>query len=128
MKHGISLSINVKEIEKARLYQGQKGVYLNMTVFVDTDLKDQYGNNGMIIQDVSQEERSQGMKGKILGNCKVFWSDQNQQNQGNYQQPQNQGNQNYQQPQNQNQRPQQNQQNQQPQQAQQPVIDGSIPF
>ena len=107
MKHGISLSINVKEIEKARLYQGQKGVYLNMTVFVDTDLKDQYGNNGMITQDVSQEERSQGMKGKILGNCKVFWSDQNQP-QGNYQ------------------RPQQNQQ--QPQQTQQPVIDGSIPF
>ena len=90
MKHGISLNINVKEIEKARLYQGKKGVYLSMTVFVDTDNQDQYQNNGMITQDVSKEERAQGIKGAILGNCKVFWTGNSEQNQ-NYQHPQNQG-------------------------------------
>jgi hypothetical protein len=29
----------------------------------------------MITQDVSKEERDQGVKGPILGNCKVFWNE-----------------------------------------------------
>jgi len=75
MKAGISLSINVTEIEKARLIDGKKGKYLNATVFVDLDNADQYGNHGMITQDVSKEEREAGAKGPILGNVKVFWKD-----------------------------------------------------
>lgn len=75
MKAGISLSINVTEIEKARLIEGKKGKYLNATVFVDLDNADQYGNHGMITQDVSKEERDAGTKGPILGNVKVFWKD-----------------------------------------------------
>lgn len=73
MKAGISLSINVTEIEKARLIEGKKGKYLNATVFVDLDNADQYGNHGMITQDVSKEERDAGTRGAILGNAKVFW-------------------------------------------------------
>jgi hypothetical protein len=123
MKHGISLSINVKEIEKARLYQGKKGVYLSMTVFVDTENQDQYGNHGMITQDVSKEEREQGVKGAILGNAKVFWTGNSEQR--NYQQPQN----GYQQ--NQNQGNQQNQGYQQQQNQGQPQDNNGqdeIPF
>ena len=72
-KIGISLNINVKEIDKARLFTGTKGTYLNATVFVDLDQFDEYGNSGMITQDVTKEEREQKVQGAILGNSKVFW-------------------------------------------------------
>ena len=76
MKVGISLKINVSEIDKARLFAGKKGHYLDATAFVDLDQLDQYGNSGMITQDVSKEEKDNGVKGPILGNAKVFWKDQ----------------------------------------------------
>jgi len=77
MKIGVKLKINVSEIEKARLFKGKKGTYLDATVFVDIDNKDQYDNNGMITQDVTKEEKDQGVKGPILGNVQVFWRDDN---------------------------------------------------
>ena len=79
MKVGIKLKINVSQIEKARLFAGKKGKYLDATVFVDIDNKDQYDNNGMITQDVTKEEKDQGAKGPILGNVQVFWRDDNNQ-------------------------------------------------
>ncbi len=88
-KIGVSLKINVSQIDKARLFSGQKGKYLDATVFIDIDQLDQYGNSGMITQDVSKEEKGQNVRGAILGNCKVFWKDQGQQQapqQGGYQQ------------------------------------------
>lgn len=77
-KVGVSLKINVSEIDKNRLFRGKKGAYLDATVFIDLDQLDQYGNSGMITQDVSKEEKAQGVQGNILGNCKVFWSDNQQ--------------------------------------------------
>ena len=74
-KIGVSLKINVSQIDKNRLFKGQKGTYLDATVFIDIDQLDQYGNSGMITQDVSKEEKAQQVKGAILGNCKVFWND-----------------------------------------------------
>jgi hypothetical protein len=47
-------------------------------VFIDLDELDQYGNSGMITQDVSKEEKQAGTKGAILGNGKVFWKDEGQ--------------------------------------------------
>lgn len=73
-KIGISLKIDVTKIDKARLFAGKKGTYLDATVFVD-DKQDEFGNNGMISQSVSKEERDSGVVGAILGNCKVFWSE-----------------------------------------------------
>lgn len=75
MKVGVSISINMDKIEEFRLFKGKKGTYLNMTTFIDVDNKDQYDNNGFISQDVSKEERNRGVKGPILGNCKVFYND-----------------------------------------------------
>lgn len=86
-KIGVSLKIDVSKIDKARLFQGQKGTYLDATVFIDVDQLDQYGNSGMITQDVTKEEKQQGVKGNILGNCKVFWNDAGQAQQQGYQQP-----------------------------------------
>lgn len=81
-KVGVSLKVDVTKIDKARLFKGAKGTYLDATVFIDLDELDQYGNNGMITQDVTKEEREQKVLGNILGNCKVFWRDDGQQSQG----------------------------------------------
>ena len=56
MKIGLSVRIDVTKIEKARLYAGAKGTYLDLTTSVD------------------KEEREQGVKTPILGNVKVFFS------------------------------------------------------
>ncbi len=71
MSIGISMSINVSEIDKARLHQGRKGKYLDITCFINDEL-DQYGNRGMVTQSVSQDERAAGVRGNILGNVSVF--------------------------------------------------------
>jgi hypothetical protein len=74
-KIGVSLKIDVSKIDKARLFKGAKGVYLDCTAFIDLDELDQYGNSGMITQDVTKEEKQSGTKGPILGNSKIFWKD-----------------------------------------------------
>lgn len=81
-KRGVSFRLNVSLIEKARLYKGEKGSYLNVTGFID-DTPDQYGNNGILTQECSKEEREAGLKMPILGNSKIFWSDDNSQGQYN---------------------------------------------
>lgn len=75
MKIGVKIKLDVTKIEKARLFVGKKGTYLDATVFIDIDEKDQYDNNGMITQDVKKEEKDAGVKGPILGNVQVFWRD-----------------------------------------------------
>ena len=71
MKIGVEIRIDVKKIEKARLYQGAKGTYLTVTAFIDTEQQDQYGNNGFVAHKTEQNED----KAPILGNSKVFWTD-----------------------------------------------------
>lgn len=90
-KVGVSLKIDVSKIDKARLFKGQKGTYLDATVFVDLDESDQYGNNGMITQNVTKEERESGTRGEILGNCKVFYRDEGGSNGSGRQQQSQQG-------------------------------------
>ena len=72
-KIGVRLKINTSKIDMARLFAGKQGNYLDATVFIDLAELDQYDNSGMITQDVSKEEKDQGVKGNILGNCQVFW-------------------------------------------------------
>jgi len=75
MKIGVSIKVDVSKIDKARLYKGEKGTYLSLTTFIDTDNADQYDNNGFISQDTSKEERAQGVQTPILGNVKVFYKE-----------------------------------------------------
>ncbi|QDP63239.1 MAG: hypothetical protein Unbinned1520contig1002_37 [Prokaryotic dsDNA virus sp.] len=77
-KIALALKINLSQIDMTRAFQGQKGQYLDATIFVNMDELDQYGNSGMITQDVSKEEKDQGVKGNILGNGKVFWVENGQ--------------------------------------------------
>ena len=72
MKIGVEVQIDVKKIEKARLYAGAKGTYLTMTTFIDLDEKDQYENNGFISHKKNKDEQNNT---PILGNVKVFWKD-----------------------------------------------------
>lgn len=87
-KVGVGIKIDVSAIEKARLHKGAKGTYLDATAFIDLDELDQYGNSGMVTQDVSKEERQAGTKGPILGNTRVFWKEDGQAPQQNTSAPQ----------------------------------------
>jgi hypothetical protein len=66
----IKLNIDVTKISKSRLHKGAKGTYANLTVLL-RDKTDQYGNDGMIVEDVTQDERQAGTKGTILGNARI---------------------------------------------------------
>ena len=74
MKVGISIKLDVTKIDKARLFKGEKGTYLDLTTFVELDEKDQYENNGFISQSQTKEERDAGAeRTPILGNVRVFY-------------------------------------------------------
>jgi len=79
MKIGVSGRINVQQLIKEAMFKGAKGTYLDFKVFIEVDVQDQFGNNGMITQELSKEARDRGEKGPILGNVKVFWNDAGQQ-------------------------------------------------
>lgn len=66
----ISISIDVMKIEKQRLFDGKKGTYLDC-VLIETP-NNEYGNDYMVVQSVSKEEREQGVKGTVLGNAKII--------------------------------------------------------
>lgn len=75
MRIGINFSIDVTRLEKSRFYKGKKGTYAKLTCFVDTEETSQYGDNGTITQELSKEDRDNGIKLPIIGNAKVFWQD-----------------------------------------------------
>jgi len=78
-KIALGLKINLSKIDMARVFNGKEGAqYLDMTIFVNMDELDQYGNSGMITQDVTKDEKQQGVKGNILGNGNVFWVENGQ--------------------------------------------------
>ena len=74
-KIGISASIDVTKIDKSKLVHKNNSIYLNITSFINLSEVDQYNNNGMVTQSVSSEERTEGVRGAILGNTKVFYTD-----------------------------------------------------
>jgi len=74
--YGVNLKIDVSKIMKEKMFKGQKGTYLDATVFLNADEKDQYDNNGMITQNWKEQQKGEG---PILGNATVFWRDDNQQ-------------------------------------------------
>ena len=75
-KIGVSISIDVTAISREHMFKHTNGkTYLDMTVFIDPDSPDSYGNHGMVVQKWKDSPK-QGTP--ILGNAKVFWRDQNQ--------------------------------------------------
>lgn len=74
MKLGIELQINFDDIDQARLFQGKKGRYLNVTTFVDVHNPNQYGNHGFICQSKTEQEKQDKAQLPILGNTTVFYN------------------------------------------------------
>lgn len=64
----IKLKIDVTRIDKRHLFKGTKGTYLDLALKDNKDGKDQYGNDGFIVQEISKEAREAGEKGPIIGN------------------------------------------------------------
>lgn len=75
MKIGVALKIDVTKLDKARFFRGQKGIYADLTCFIDTENTSEFGDNGTISQSVSQEERKNGVNLPICGNAKIFYTD-----------------------------------------------------
>lgn len=67
MSNIIHLKIDVTKIDKARLYKGKKGTYLDAVLIPTPDSK--YDQTHMVVESVSKEEREQGIKGAIIGNA-----------------------------------------------------------
>jgi len=67
----MSLSIDVKKINKDRLYVGQKGTYLKVVVQLKDEV-DQFGNNVSVWEEQTPEERKEKKK-NYLGNGKVIF-------------------------------------------------------
>jgi hypothetical protein len=66
----IQASIDVMKIDKNKLFKGSKGTYLNSK-------KDEYGNNGTIYESQTEEEQKNKVPKVILGNCKIVFSNSN---------------------------------------------------
>lgn len=65
----ISISIDVTKIDKARLYKGEKGTYLNADLWIN-DEPDKYGNDGSINMVQTKEEREVKVPKIYIGKCK----------------------------------------------------------
>jgi hypothetical protein len=66
----IKIKINCSKIQKDKLFRGENGLYLD-AVMIETP-NSQYGQDYMIVQDVTKEEREKGIKGAILGDAKII--------------------------------------------------------
>jgi hypothetical protein len=69
----VILKVNLSSVDKAHLFKGEKGIYLDLVARIN-DEPDQYGNHGMVTQGITKEHRAAGVKGAILGNAKVVGS------------------------------------------------------
>lgn len=66
----IAGKINLNAYDKSKIFRGQKGDYLDILLIGPKP--DQYGNDYMIVQSVTKEERLAGKRGAILGNAKII--------------------------------------------------------
>ena len=72
--HRITASINRDAINREWLFPGKKGPVLDIVLVARPD--DKYGNHYMVVQAVPKAHRAQGVKGPILGNAKIWASEQ----------------------------------------------------
>ncbi len=75
----ILFKINLKKLEKAELYVGQQGTYLD-GILIPNKGESKYGDDGFIVQSISKERRDKGERGQIVGNWR-FLADGNGNNQ-----------------------------------------------
>ena len=70
MNRPIKLRLDVTKIDKAALYKGTKGTYLDCVAW-PSKTPGQYGDTHYVVQELSKEKRDAGEKGAIIGNMTV---------------------------------------------------------
>jgi hypothetical protein len=70
----IQAKLNLKKVDKKQLFHSTKtdAVFLDIVIMENRGGRDKYGNDFMVIQSVSKEERLAGRRGPILGNGKFL--------------------------------------------------------
>lgn len=66
----IVCKINTAKIDKALLFEGKSGKYLDIALLENRDGQDKYGNDGFVTQSATKEMRERGERGPIIGNWK----------------------------------------------------------
>jgi GT2 family glycosyltransferase len=66
----IKISICLSDIDKSRITVSNKNGKKYMNFLIKDSTNDKYGNDYMVTEDLSKEERQAGKQGKILGNGK----------------------------------------------------------
>jgi hypothetical protein len=72
----ISVSIKKEDIERLtadQLIKGKTATYIPLSIFVDSEKLDNYGNNVSVQLSQSEEERKAKKPKTYLGNGKVVW-------------------------------------------------------
>jgi hypothetical protein len=64
----IKLSLKKSKVNACAVYQGKNDDYYNFILIPNKEGKDQYGNDGMVVESISKEERLAGKNGQIVGN------------------------------------------------------------
>jgi hypothetical protein len=64
----IKFKLDVTKIDKAHLYKGAKGTYLDCVVWPNKNGADKFGFTHYVVQEISREAREAGGKGAIIGN------------------------------------------------------------
>ena len=67
----ITASINLDKIDKSKIVKGEKGNYLNLTMWLNEEA-DQFGNHVSLQQSLSKEEREAKADKIFLGNGKKY--------------------------------------------------------
>lgn len=74
MKYGISISIDLEKVDKARIRLAKNGrKYLNVQSFIDTE-PGEFGDHGFITQQKLEHE-PKDLKLPICGNVRIFWQE-----------------------------------------------------
>ena len=74
MGHLLSLKLDVKKIPKEKYFNGEKGVYIDLTIGVD-DEPNEYGQTVKAWVEQTKEERDEKMQRVFVGNGTGIWSD-----------------------------------------------------
>lgn len=77
----INAKLDVSKILKDLLFKGKvkpdghQPIYLDISLLTNRDGKDQYDQDGMVVQSLPKERREAGEKGPILGNFRIVKAD-----------------------------------------------------
>lgn len=74
----VNFRIDVTKISKEKLYKGKKGTYLEVSAMISED-EHQYDTPCAIWEKLTQEERENDKKRNYIGNGKVVWVDEAEQ-------------------------------------------------